>query len=108
MTKKNYLPVYTLSEELINSISHGVGTCLSIAALVLCIVQAAVNGTAAGVVSACIYGVSLTMLYIMSTLYHAITNRTARKVFRVFDHTSIFFLIAGTYTPITLVTPMKT
>ena len=48
MTKKNYLPVYTLSEELINSISHGVGTCLSIAALVLCIVQAAVNGTAAG------------------------------------------------------------
>ena len=104
MTKKNYLPVYTLSEELINSISHGVGTCLSIAALVLCIVQAAVNGTAAGVVSACIYGVSLTMLYIMSTLSHAITNRTARKVFRVFDHTSIFFLIAGTYTPITLVT----
>ena len=104
MTKKNYLPVYTLSEELINSISHGVGTCLSIAALVLCIVQAAVNGTAAGVVSACIYGVSLTMLYIMSTLYHAITNRTARKVFRVFDHMSIFFLIAGTYTPITLVT----
>ena len=104
MTKKNYLPVYALSEELINSISHGIGTCLSIAALVLCIVQAAVNGTAAGVVSACIYGVSLTMLYIMSTLYHAITNRTARKVFRVFDHTSIFFLIAGTYTPITLVT----
>ncbi len=104
MTKKNFLPVYTLSEELINSISHGVGACLSVAALVLCIVQAVVNGNAWGVVSASIYGASLVMLYSMSTLYHAITNRTARKVFRVFDHTSIFFLIAGTYTPITLVT----
>lgn len=104
MTKKSFLPSYTLSEELINSISHGVGTALSITALVLCIVQSAVNGNAWGVVSSCIYGASLTVLYCMSTLYHAITNPTARKVFRVFDHTSIFFLIAGTYTPITLVT----
>ena len=104
MTKKNFLPTYTLSEELINSISHGVGTGLSIAALVLCIVQAALHGNVWSVVSACIYGASLVVLYCMSTLYHAITNQTARKVFRVFDHTSIFFLIAGTYTPITLVT----
>ena len=104
MTKKNVLPVYTLSEELINSISHGIGTGLSVTALVLCVVQAAINGNAWGVVSSCIYGASLVMLYCMSTLYHAITNRTARKVFRVFDHTSIFFLIAGTYTPICLVT----
>jgi len=104
MTKKNFLPSYTLSEELINSISHGIGTGLSITALVLCVVRAAVHGNAWGVVSACIYGSSLIMLYCMSTLYHAITNRTARKVFRVFDHTSIFFLIAGSYTPICLVT----
>ena len=104
MTKKNILPVYTLSEELINSISHGIGTGLSVTALVLCIVRAAIHGNAWGVVSSCIYGASLVMLYCMSTLYHAITNRTARKVFRVFDHTSIFFLIAGTYTPICLVT----
>lgn len=103
-SKKTFLPSYTLSEELINSISHGIGAGLSVAALVLCIVQAAVNGSVWGVVGASIYGASLVMLYCMSTLYHAITNKTARKVFRVFDHTSIFFLIAGTYTPITLVT----
>lgn len=102
--RKHILPKYTLSEELINSISHGLGACLSVAALVLCVVQAAINGDAWGVVSACIYGASLIILYSMSTLYHAITNKTARKVFRIFDHTSIFFLIAGTYTPITLVT----
>ncbi len=103
-SKRTFLPSYTLSEELINSISHGIGAGLSVTALVLCIVQAAINGNAWGVVGASIYGASLVMLYCMSTLYHAITNKTARKVFRVFDHTSIFFLIAGTYTPITLVT----
>ena len=105
MTKARFnLPRYTLGEELFNSISHGVGACLSVAALVLCIVQAAIHGTAAGVVGASIYGSTLVILYCMSTLYHAITNQTARRVFRVFDHTSIYLLIAGTYTPITLVT----
>lgn len=103
-SKRTFLPSYTLGEELINSISHGIGAGLSVTALVLCIVRAAIHGNAWGVVSSCIYGSSLIMLYCMSTLYHAITNKTARKVFRVFDHTSIFFLIAGTYTPITLVT----
>lgn len=105
MTKARFnLPKYTLCEELLNSISHGVGACLSVAALVLCIVQATLHGNAAGVVGASIYGSTLVILYCMSTLYHAITNRTARMVFRVFDHTSIYLLIAGTYTPITLVT----
>ena len=103
-SKRTFLPSYTLGEELINSISHGIGAGLSITALVLCVVRAAVHGNTWGVDSSCIYGSSLIMLYCMSTLYHAITNKTARKVFRVFDHTSIFFLIAGTYTPITLVT----
>ena len=101
MTKTRFnLPKYTLGEELFNSISHGVGACLSVAAIVLCIVQAAIHGTAAGVVGASIYGSTLIILYCMSTLYHAITNKTARCVFRVFDHTSIYLLIAGTYTPI--------
>lgn len=107
MTTKKVLPSYTLGEELMNSISHGIGAGLSVAALVLCIVQAVVNYEtvgAAGVVGASIYGATLVILYCMSTLYHAITNKTARKVFRVFDHTSIYLLIAGTYTPITLVT----
>jgi len=98
------LPAYTLGEELMNSISHGVGAGLSVAALVLCVVQAAMNGTAAGVVGSAIYGASLIILYCMSTLYHAITNKGARRVLRVFDHISIYLLIAGTYTPITLVT----
>ncbi len=101
---KNNLPTYTLSEELMNSISHGIGACLSVAALVLCIVKAATSSTAAGVVSASIYGATLVILYSMSTLYHAITNKTARKVFRIFDHASIYLLIAGSYTPFSLVT----
>ncbi len=102
--KKGLMPTYTLAEDLMNSISHGVGSCLSVAALVLCVVQAALHGTAAGVVGAAIYGATLVMLYTMSTLYHAITNKSARKVLRVFDHVSIYLLIAGSYTPITLVT----
>lgn len=101
---KKALPKYTLGEDLTNSISHGIGACLSVAALVLCIVQAALHGTAAGVVGASIYGSTLVIMYCMSTLYHAITNEKARRVFRVFDHLSIYLLIAGTYTPITLVT----
>ena len=104
MTKKSFLPKYTLGEDLANAISHGIGACLSVAALVLCVVQAARHGTAAGVVGASIYGATLIVLYTMSTLYHAITNQSARKVLRVFDHVSIYLLIAGTYTPITLVT----
>ena len=106
MTKKP-LPKYTLGEELMNSISHCVGTLLGIAALVLCVVRAALrieSVGAAGVVGAAIYGSTLVILYCMSTLYHALTNKTAKMVFRVFDHTSIYLLIAGTYTPITLVT----
>ncbi|MBE6681943.1 MAG: hemolysin III family protein [Ruminococcaceae bacterium] len=104
---KKVLPKYTLGEELTNSISHGIGAGLSIAALVLCVVRAAINietVKAMGVVAAAIYGSTLIILYCMSTLYHAITNKTARTVFRIFDHTSIYLLIAGTYTPITLIT----
>lgn len=97
--------LYTLGEEIFNSVSHGVGAALSIAALVLSIIAAAIGkGTAKAVVSAVIYGVSLIILYMSSTLYHALTAPLAKKVFRVFDHSSIFILIAGTYTPIALVT----
>ncbi len=102
--EKDAIKRYTLGEEIFNAVTHGVGAALSIAALVLCIVQAAVGtGTALAVVSAVVYGVSLIVLYLSSTLYHALTNPTAKKVFRIFDHSSIFLLIAGTYTPVTLV-----
>jgi len=98
------LPNYTLGEELISSISHGVGALLSIAALVLCIVFAAKGGSKIAVIASCIYGSSLIILYLMSCLYHALARNKAKKVFRVFDHCSIFLLIAGTYTPFLLIT----
>ncbi len=99
---KIHIPDYRLSEELISSISHGVGAGLAIAALVLCVVRAAFHGPWE-VVSSCIYGSTMVLMYMMSTLYHALAKNRAKKVFRVFDHCSIFLLIAGTYTPFTLV-----
>jgi hemolysin III len=97
------IPKYSLSEELISSISHGVGALLGIAALVLCIVKGAFNGSAMQVVSCSIYGSSLIILYTMSCLYHALKVNLAKKIFRIIDHCSIYLLIAGTYTPYTLV-----
>ncbi len=94
---------YTLGEEIFNSVSHGIGSGLSIAGTVVLIVCAAVYSNAWGVVSSAVYGASLIILYTMSTLYHALTNRRAKGFFRIMDHNTIFFLIAGTYTPITLV-----
>lgn len=92
--------VYSLGEEIASSILHGLGGGLAIAGLVMAVVK---SMDAWQVVSSCIYGASLILLFIMSCLYHALSNATAKKVFRVFDHTGIFFLIAGTYTPYTLV-----
>lgn len=93
---------YTGGEEIANAITHGVGAALAVAGTVILIVSAV--GDAWKVVSSAIYGASMLVLFLMSCLYHALTNRTAKKVMRVFDHTSIFLLIAGTYTPFTLVT----
>ncbi len=102
-TKSAAVKRYTLGEEIFNSVSHGIGGGLSVAGTVVLIVIAAVHSNAWGVVSSAIFGASLIILYTMSTLYHAITNPTAKKFFRIMDHNTIFFLIAGTYTPITLV-----
>ena len=105
MTKnKVSIPKYTLAEELINSISHGIGALLGIAALVLCIVYAAIKSDAWAVVGVSIYGATLVILYTISTIYHALKINKAKRVFRVLDHCSVFLLIAGTYTPYTLVT----
>ena len=98
------IPKYTLGEELLNSISHGIGALLSASALVLCVVFAAIHKNAWGVVAGSIYGASLIILYTMSTLYHSLKVNNAKRVFRVIDHCSIYLLIAGTYTPYTLVT----
>jgi len=93
---------YTLGEEIFSSVAHGIGCLLSVAGLVVLVVFSALRSDAWSVVSSAIYGGSLVVLYCMSTLYHAITNETAKKFFRIMDHNTIFFLIAGTYTPITL------
>jgi len=98
------IPKYTLGEELMNSISHGLGALFAIAALVIMIVKSAKISDAWTVVSVTIYGSMLILLYLMSTIYHALKINKAKKVFRVIDHCSIFLLIAGTYTPFTLVT----
>lgn len=95
---------YSTGEEILNSISHGAGAIFAACGTALLIVLAAFFSDAWGIVSSAVYGFSLIVLYTMSTLYHAITNERAKRVMRVLDHSSIFLLIAGTYTPISLVT----
>ena len=93
---------YTLGEEIFSSVTHGVGTLLALGGTAVLIVVSAIFGDALTVVSSAIFGGSLIVLYCMSTLYHAISNPRAKSFFRIMDHNTIFFLIAGTYTPITL------
>lgn len=97
------IPNYTLGEEITNAILHGIGALLSIAALVLCVVFSAIHENVYAVVSSCIYGSTLIILYTMSCLYHSFKINNAKRVFRIIDHCSIFLLIAGTYTPYALV-----
>ncbi|MCI1944281.1 PAQR family membrane homeostasis protein TrhA [Clostridium luticellarii] len=98
----NQVKFYTRGEEIANAVTHGIGTLLSIAALVLLIVFSVEKGDKWYVISYTIYGISMFILYLGSTLYHSITNVRAKKIFRIFDHASIYLLIAGTYTPFTL------
>jgi len=93
----------SLGEEIANSITHGIGAALSIVALVLLVVFASKYGDIWRIVSFSIYGATLFSLYLASTLYHSFTNRRAKRFFRILDHSSIYLLIAGTYTPVTLV-----
>ncbi len=92
----------SIGEEIFNSITHGIGTLLSIAALVLLIVFAAIKGNAWHVVSFSIFGSTLVLLYLSSTLYHSFTKDKVKNLFARFDHAAIFLLIAGTYTPFLL------
>ncbi len=93
----------TLGEEIANSITHGIGAALSIAALVILVVLASRRGDAWRIVSFSIYGATLILLYLSSTLYHGVVNPKIKRFFRIMDHLSIYLLIAGSYTPITLV-----
>jgi hemolysin III len=94
----------SIAEEIVNSITHGIGVLLSIAALVILVVFAALHGNAWHIVSFTIFGVSLIVLYTASTLYHSFTGEKVKNIFARLDHASIFLLIAGTYTPILLTT----
>ncbi len=104
MSKQKIYRELTVAEEIINSVTHGIGTLLSIAALVLLIVFAAIKGNAWHVVSFTIFGSTLILLYLSSTLYHSFSKPKLKDLFARFDHAAIFFLIAGTYTPFMLST----
>lgn len=95
---------YSLGEEIANCITHGLGALLSVAGLVTLVVVAARHGTLLQISSVAVYGGTLVLLYLSSTLYHSLSATRARHVFKVIDHSSIYLLIAGTYTPFTLVT----
>lgn len=94
------IPKYSLIEELINSISHGVGILLGITALVLTVVSSAIHHNTIGIISSSIYGTTMIIMYLISCLYHALSPKLkAKKVFRVLDHCDIYLFIAGCYTP---------
>lgn len=90
-------------EEIVNAVTHGIGACLALFGLGVLTVAAYVYGGAWHIVSFVIYGVSLVLLYLASTLYHSFTNLKVKYVFKIIDHAAIYLLIAGTYTPFTLV-----
>lgn len=94
---------YTRGEEVFNAVTHGVGSLLGIVGASVLVTLCAANGTARGVAVALVYGLSLVLLYTMSTLYHAFPFAGVKRLFRVFDHSTIYLLIAGSYTPFTLV-----
>lgn len=96
------LPDYTKGEEIMNMVTHIVGGALGIAALVLCVIRAALRGTAIDVVGSAIYGASMILLYTMSSIYHGLRPNMGKKVMQVIDHCTIYALIAGTYTPVAL------
>jgi hemolysin III len=101
--KKSYsLKTQTLGEEIANRITHGIGAGLSIAALVILVVLASRRGDVWRITSFSIYGATLFLLYLSSTLYHSFTNPKIKYIFRILDHSAIYLLIAGTYTPIAL------
>lgn len=89
---------YTIGEEIFNSVTHGIGVLIAIAFMVLLIIKS--QGNTPLIIANIIYGISLMLMFLFSTLYHAITNTKAKQVLRYFDHSAIFICIAGTFTPI--------
>jgi hemolysin III len=98
------IPRYTLGEEIANSVIHGVGVVLAISGLAVLTAFASLRGDAWHVVGCSVFGATLILLYATSTLYHSVQHTRAKTMLRVLDHSAIYLLIAGTYTPFTLVT----
>ena len=96
------LPDYTKGEEIMNMVTHITGGALGILALVLCVIKSALRGSAMAVAASAVYGGAMLALYTMSSVYHGLHPSTGKKVMQVIDHCTIYFLIAGTYTPIVL------
>ncbi len=110
MTKKtnqpdvNVIKQYSLAEEIANAVSHGLGALLSVAGLTMLVIYATIEEDPARIASFAIYGATLVTLFLASTLYHAISHEKAKKVLKVIDHCAIYLLIAGTYTPLMILT----
>ena len=96
------LPPYTKGEEIFNMVTHIVGGAVGITTLVLGIILSCFKGSLTALLSSIVFGVSMIALYTASSIYHGLNNGTAKKVFQVLDHCTIYFLIAGTYTPMLL------
>lgn len=102
METSKFTRKYLIVNEVLNAVTHGLGCGLSIAGLVILLVKGARLGSAMHVVSYAIYGSTMILLFLFSTLFHSLIFTRAKKVFQVFDHASIFLLIAGSYTPFCL------
>ncbi|HEX6648312.1 MAG TPA: hemolysin III family protein [Pyrinomonadaceae bacterium] len=89
-------------EEIANTISHGLGLVLAVVAVPVLVLSAMRAGSARSIVGVSVFGGTMVLLYLASTLYHSLTHEAAKRLFRLFDHTAIFLLIAGTYTPFAL------
>ncbi len=96
------LPDYTRAEEIMNMVTHIVGGGIGVVATALCVILGALRHNVWGIVTGAVYGVTMILLYTFSSIYHGLHTGTAKKVFQIIDHCTIFLLIAGTYTPISL------
>lgn len=93
---------FSIAEEIWHAVTHGVGLLLSVAALSILIVAAVQSGGAKGIAGALVFGIALILMYGISTLYHALTAPMAKRILQQLDHSAVYVLIAGTYTPVTL------
>ena len=103
--KDRVLPTYTRGEEILNTSSHIVGAFLGLVAMCLCIILASLHHNVYGIITGAVYGVTVILLYTMSSIYHGLkANTTAKKVFQIIDHCTIFVLIAGSHFTIKKIT----